>query len=109
MKKNINTKIFLYKNFFKKFKGLMFVKNSINYGILLKNVNSIHTFFCMQKIDIIMLDKSFKVLYLFSSFSHNKIILPKKNVYYTLELPNDFIIKNNIKLKDTLILTNLVK
>lgn len=88
MKDKFNNEIALYKynTFFKKFKGFMFKKN-INFAIYFPNTNSIHTFFMKEAIDVIMTDKNFKILYIFKSVKPNKIILPKKNVFYTFELP----------------------
>lgn len=96
-KKNINIKI--YSSFFKKLLGLMF-KREFNYGICITRCNSIHTFFMKNNIDIIMTDKNNKVLYIFNNFKKNKIILPKKKVYYTYELPVGY---NNYNIGDYLI------
>lgn len=85
-KYNNEIKLFKYDTFFKKLKGFMFKKN-IDYAIYFNKVNSIHTFFMKECIDVIMTDKNFKILYIFKSVKPNKIILPKKGVYYTFELP----------------------
>ena len=79
-----------------KFKGLMFKKN-INYGIKMK-CNGIHTFFMKENIDVILTDKKGKILYIIKNLKPNRIILPKKNVYYTYELPPNNI--KNLKLND---------
>ncbi len=47
--------------------------------------NSIHTFFMKKPIDVFMTDKNNKILYIYKSLKPYKIILPKKNVYYTFE------------------------
>lgn len=47
--------------------------------------NSIHTFFMSFNIDVVMTDKEKKILYIFKNVKPYKIILPKKNVYYTYE------------------------
>lgn len=75
------------KGTFKRFKGFMFYKNKIDHGLAFKKCNSIHTFFMTQPIDIIMTDVNNKILYIFPNFKPWKIIMPKKNVYYTYELP----------------------
>lgn len=85
-------------NFFNRLMGLMFKKN-FNYGLCFKKCNSIHTFFMKKNIDIIMTDKNNKVLYIFNNFKKNRIILPKKNVYYTYELPQGY---NNYNIGDNL-------
>lgn len=109
MKKDINIKIFKADNFFKKLLGIMFKMNKLEYGILFKNIHSIHTFFCFQKIDVIMMNKDFKVLYIFNELGKNKIIKKNSNVFYTLELPERFIKEKNIGINDTLNLTNIQK
>lgn len=74
-------------SFYQKLKGFMFYKKKIEHGIVFFNVNSIHTFFMRQKIDVIMTDKKYNILYKYENLKPWKIILPKKNVYYTFELP----------------------
>lgn len=71
--------------FFKKLKGLMFVKN-FNYILKLK-CNGIHTFFMKINIDVILTDKNDKILYIYKNLKPNRIILPKKNVTFTYEMP----------------------
>ena len=68
-----------------KFKGLMFKKN-FNYGIRLRS-NGIHTFFIKENIDVYLTDKNSKILYIYKNLKPNKIILPKKHIYYTYEFP----------------------
>lgn len=82
-------------NFFKKLLGLSFKKN-INYCLCFK-CNGIHTFFMKEKIDVILTDKDNNILYTFYNLNKNKIILPKKNVYYTYEFPNNFLNNQEIK------------
>lgn len=97
-KKKINVK--KYQKFFQKAIGLM-GKKQIKEGIVLVHCNSIHTFFMKEKIDVIMTNKNFKVLYIYKDLEKNKIILPKKNVYYTFELPSKSIknLKRNTYIK----------
>ena len=87
------------KTFFKRFKGFMFEKD-INRALLFNRCNSVHTFFMKTNIDIIMCNKENVILYYFKNIKKNKIILPKKNVYKTIELPmNYFDIKINERIK----------
>ncbi len=72
-------------HFFSRFKGMMFLKQKSNIGYLFNKCNSIHTFFCFQKLDIYMLDKDFNILYVYKNIKPFRVILPKRNVYYTLE------------------------
>lgn len=76
-----------------KFKGLMFKKN-FDYGLKLR-CNGIHTFFMKKPIDVILTDKTGTIIKIYKNVKPNRIILPKKNVYYTYELPINKI--NNIK------------
>lgn len=79
--------------------GFMFKKN-INHALLFNHCNSIHTFFMKTNIDVIMCDKSNNILYYYKNLSKNKIILPKKNVSKTIELPvNYFKFKVNTKVR----------
>ena len=87
-----------YDSFLSKFKGLMFKKN-FNYGIRLR-CNGIHTFFMRKAIDVILTDKDNNVLYVYESLKPYRIILPKKNVYYTYELPSEKIDLNIKKIED---------
>ena len=99
IKDNIKLEIKVYNNIYNRFKGFMFKKN-INYGLCFPKCNSIHTFFMKEYIDVIMTDKNYNILYTFKNLKPNKIILPKKNVYYTFELPiNKFNFKTNEKIK----------
>ena len=82
--------------------GLMFKKN-INYGICLKRCSSIHTFFMKEKIDVIMTDKNYKVIYVYNNIKPYRIILPKKKVYYTFELPSN---TNTYEINDILKIDN---
>jgi len=84
--KKLNINIKICNKFYNRLFGLMFKKN-INYGLCFPKCNSIHTFFMRENIDVIMTDKDYNILYIYKNFKPNKIILPKKNVYYTFELP----------------------
>lgn len=71
--------------FFKKLVGLCFKRN-INFALKFK-CNGIHTFFMLENIDVILTDKDNNILYIYKNLKRNRILLPKKNVYYTYELP----------------------
>ncbi|MDD4109636.1 MAG: DUF192 domain-containing protein [Prolixibacteraceae bacterium] len=90
-------KIIEAKTFKDRLCGFM-LKNNIKYGICFKKCNAIHTFFMLQPLDIIMTNKSHKIIYIFKNVQPWKIISPKKNVYYTYELPINTI--NNIEKND---------
>lgn len=92
-------KVYEAKTFKQRLLGLMFKKN-INYCLLFKNCNSIHTFFMKENIDVVMTDKNNKVLYIKKNMKKNRIIFPKKGVYNTYEFPNNFI--KDLKINETL-------
>lgn len=84
------------KNLFSKFKGMMFLRKKTNTCYRFKKCNSIHTFFCLQNLDIIMCDKNNNILFKYKNLKPNRIILPKKNVYYTYEFSSNMIDINNV-------------
>ena len=83
-------------SFFDRFLGFM-GKTNINSGLLFNNCSSIHTFFMKETIDVIMLNKENKILYYYPKLKKNKVILPKKNVSKTIELPTHYF---NFKIND---------
>lgn len=87
-------------NFWQRFKGFMFRLEPIKEGLRFPKCRSIHTYFLFQNIDIIMTDKDNKIIKLYPNFGSEKIIYPKRKVYYTYELPVGSI--NNLKIGDTL-------
>lgn len=92
-------KIYEAKTFKQRLFGLMFKKN-IDYALLFRNCNSIHTFFMKENIDVVMTNKNNKVIYIKKNMKKNRIILPKKGVYNTYEFPANFI--KNLKINDKL-------
>ena len=86
-------------NILNRFKGFMFTKN-IDKCLCFPRCKSIHTFFMFKKIDVFMTDKDYKILYIFKNLKPFKVILPKKNAYYTFEFPiNKFNFSINEKIK----------
>ncbi|MBR3229987.1 MAG: DUF192 domain-containing protein [Bacilli bacterium] len=82
--------------FLKKLKGLTFIKE---FDYILKfKTNGIHTFFMKTNIDVILTDKNNNILYIYKNLKPNKIILPKRKVKYTYEMPVNHI--KNIKIGD---------
>ena len=89
------------KTFCNRLKGFIFKKN-INYALCFPKCNSVHTMFMLKHSDIIMTDKNYNILYVFKDVKPYRIILPKKNVYYTFEFPvNIFNFDNTKKIKIT--------
>ena len=91
--------------FSKRLAGFMFRKKEITEGKRFPKCNSIHTFFMFQKIDVIMTDRNNKIIKMYPNLNSWRIILPKKQVYYTYELPletcNHFKTKKILKVKET--------
>ena len=91
--------------FTKKLIGLMFKKN-INYGLLIPNCKSVHTFNMKENIDIILLNKDYRVLMINKNVSKNKIInfKTKEKHTYILELPTNY--SKNINVSDIIDIDN---
>jgi uncharacterized protein len=89
--KTLNINIKKADNFLLRLKGFMFKNDKITYGLLFDNCNSIHTFFMLQTIDVIMTDEKNNILYCYQNLKPFKIIWPKKNVKKVYELPNGII------------------
>ena len=85
-------KVIEAKSFKDRFFGLMGKKN-IDYCLLFKRCNSIHTFFMKEPIDVVMTDKNNRIVYIKKNLKKNRIILPKKGAYNTYEFPNNYINK----------------
>ena len=99
-------KIIIAKNFKDKLYGLMNKKN-IDYGLLIPNCKSIHTFFMLENIDVLLLDKNNRILMINRNIKPNKILIFKnKNKTNILELPNNTSI--NLKVNDIIDINNLV-
>ena len=90
-------KIIQAKTLFQKLKGLMFHKQ-FDYIVKYKT-NRTHTFLMKTNIDVTLPAKNNKILYIYRNLIPNKIILPKKKVKYTYEMPVNYI--NNLKLGET--------
>lgn len=85
--------------FFKRLIGMSFKIKNQPYIYCFPKCNSIHTFFMFQNIDIIMTDKNNNVVYTRENMKPNRIILPKKNVYYTYEFSHNPKLYNKLKNK----------
>lgn len=97
--------VIIAKTFKDKLLGLMFKKN-INYVLLIKNCKSVHTFFMLENIDILLLDQDNRILEINRNIKPNKIIIFKnKKRTNILELPNNSSI--NLKVNDIIDFNNL--
>lgn len=84
-----------------KLRGLMFLKK-INYGLLIPQCISIHTFGMKDNIDLIFLNEKKAVMYIFQNLKANKIIQVNEDINKTsaLELPKNTSL--NLKIGDIL-------
>jgi len=94
--KNKHFDLIICSSFRSRLLGNMFKKNISNV-LCFPKCKSIHTLFVKKPIDVIMLDKQKKVLYIFPNFPTYRVIMPKKKVFYTLEFPEG---ENPYKLND---------
>ncbi len=94
----IYLKIIVANTFKDKLIGLMGKKN-INYGLLIKNCKSIHTYFMKENIDVLLLDQENRILFINRDVKKNKVLIyhtkKKSNI---LELPSNSSI--NLKVND---------
>lgn len=96
---NKEIKLMDCKSFFSRFKGFMMCKK-IDQALLFKKCNSIHTFFMLSNIDVILCNEDNDILYYYKNLGPNRVILPKRGVTRIYELPiNYFDININSKLE----------
>lgn len=89
-------KIIVARSFKDKLLGLMNKKN-IDYGLLIKNCKSIHTFFMLEPIDVLLVDEYNKILSIKRNVVPNKIIIfNNKKRTNILELPNNSSLSLNV-------------
>ena len=81
--------------------GVIGWKNWGKYGgLLLKNTNSIHTFFVRFTIDVVFLDRDFKIVRIVENlrpFRFSPIVWSAK---HTLELPNGVVRKKSLHIRN---------
>lgn len=89
--------IIIASSFTKKLFGLMGKKN-FNYGMLFYKINSIHTFFMKENIDVIALDENNKIIAIKKNMKKNRIYMVHNKAKKTsiLELPNNASLSLNI-------------
>lgn len=97
-KKKIKVQILTKK--WDRIKGYTWKLDTITEGLCYPKKRYFSTYFYCQKVDIVMTDKKYKVLYLYKSLRSEKRILFKRKVYYTFVLPNGSCEK--LKIGDTL-------
>lgn len=95
---NKDISLFECKSFIDRFKGFMLCKN-IDKALLFNRCNSVHTFFMLEKIDIIMCDKYDRILYYYPNCGRDRVFLPRKGVVKVYETPALYF---DIKIDDVL-------
>lgn len=89
-------KIKIAKNFKDKLLGLIGQKN-IDYGLLITNCKSIHTYFMKENIDLVLLDEYNRILMINRNIKPNKIVIfHSKKRTNILELPNNSSLSLNV-------------
>jgi uncharacterized membrane protein (UPF0127 family) len=77
----------LKSSFFQKFRGLLGVKHlGEKQGIVLVGCKQVHTFWMQFPIDIVVLDKDFKIIDFVGDLKANKISPYYRRGYYIIEL-----------------------
>ena len=77
--------------FRKKIKPLLFIFNN-------ERIMRLHSWFCFGKIDLVFLDKNFKVVEIKKGWKNWSFYTSKNKCKYLLELPEGSIVKDKIKL-----------
>jgi uncharacterized protein len=88
---------------FKRIKGLLGQKAFLsNQAVILDPCNSVHTFFMRFGIDILFVDKDYKVIQLLSNLNPNRISPIYWHSSKVIELPSGTLGKTNTQVKDQL-------
>lgn len=88
------------KNIFDKYFGMILKRNSI--GLILETRFGIHTFFIKNPIDIVVLDKSNKVVQMQKSLKPNRIFIWNPKFSKIIELPENSLQISKTELGDKL-------
>ncbi|MCI8347690.1 MAG: hypothetical protein HFJ12_07090 [Bacilli bacterium] len=73
--------------FWNRFKMLKFDLQPLKEGILLENRKFLSTYFFCQKVDIVMTDSDYNILYMYKKLKSEKRIFYKRRVHNTYILP----------------------
>jgi len=77
--------IYEAKTFWHRLSGLMFRRNK--YGLLINKCSSVHTFFMKFELDVICLDKDYKIVKVLFAVKPFKTVFAPFGVKHILELP----------------------
>ena len=94
---------YIANSFWKRFKGLMLAPPlEEGYGLLLPSTNSIHMFFMKYELDIIFLDKEYKVIDIIHSMKRRRVSKIYSNVKNVIELESGYLKKFDLNIGDIL-------
>ena len=88
--------------FWKRFKGLMFVKKLFFDGLLIFPCHSIHMFWMYFPLDLIFIDKQKQVVYVMQNIQPNAFSPGIRSAYYVLEVPSGTVSLLSIAIGDQL-------
>lgn len=95
--------VFIANTLFKRIKGLLGKKIFLpNQAIILDPCNSVHTFFMRFPIDVLFVDKNYKVIKIISQLNPNKVSPIYWHVSKVIELPSGMLNLTNTQLQDQL-------
>ena len=95
--------VFIANTFFTRVRGLLGVKEFLpNQAVILQPCNSVHTFFMRFAIDIIFIDKNYRVIKTLPSVNPNRIIPIYWYSNKVIELPAGRLGLTNTQLQDQL-------
>ena len=80
--------IHVCEGFFQRLFGLIFKDDE--QILIFPRCNSIHTFFMNRPIDVYMVTMRKEIIHYYPKLKRNRIILPKKDVFFTIEGPIGF-------------------
>ena len=89
-------------NFFERLFGLIFKNLEDNQGFLIRNCNSIHTFWMRYKIDLLFLNKNDEIIRMYENFRQFRMTPIVKYADKVIELPASAVKKNFLKTGDKL-------
>ncbi len=87
--------IYEAETFWQRFSGLMFCRRK--HGLLINGCSSVHTFFMKFELDVICLDKDYKIVEVFYGVKPFRLAASFKKTKHILELPSGAFDKSAIK------------
>jgi uncharacterized membrane protein (UPF0127 family) len=99
----LSTEVIVAENFFDRLKGLLGKDNlPANTCIIISPCKSIHTFFMKFTIDVIFIDKNYKVIEIIKNIKPCKTSKYIKKAWAVIEISNDSIISSKVSVGEEL-------